>query len=178
VPHPFRFFLRKGWETTKARGIGFFGGRSNSPRQFVNAHSYRLPKIHGRLAQVGGDFDEGVAPGKVFARKAMLLRSEDQGDAASGRESWRENSGQIGERNHRLFRLAMGARTGAGHKRAVRHGLGKGTGLSRALQQFGRAYRGASLAPMRCVWRNDGQARETEVGQGARRRTDVERIAR
>ena len=51
--------------------------------QLVEANGDGLAQIHGGLAGIGGDFDEQVAEGKVFAGEAVLFRAEDEGDAAA-----------------------------------------------------------------------------------------------
>jgi hypothetical protein len=177
VPHPFRLFLRKGWETTNPAGVAPVATVCSSARKFVKANRRRLAEIHGRLARVGWDFDEGMAVGKILASKAMPFRSENQGNAASGREFWKESFRQIRQGNRRLLRLAMRSRTGTGHKRTIRNCFSKIARLLRVKKQFRRANRRSGFTPVRRVRSNHTEAREAEVGHGARHGTDVEGVA-
>ncbi len=58
------------------------GGLRGARSQLVEADGDGLAEVHGGLARVGGNFNEHVAAGKVFAGEAVFFRAEDQGDAA------------------------------------------------------------------------------------------------
>ena len=51
--------------------------------EFVEADRNGLAQVHRGLARVGRDFDEQMAIGQIFARKAMFFRAKDKGDAAA-----------------------------------------------------------------------------------------------
>ena len=77
-----------GWIDSIHRGFRFCARWTCAHRQFVKAHGGGLPQVHRRLARICWNFDEDVAPGEVFARQAVLFRSEDECDAfASPRDS-------------------------------------------------------------------------------------------
>jgi hypothetical protein len=137
-----------------------------------------VAQVHRGLAWIGGDFDEQMAESKVFAGESMLFRPEDQGDASATPGLVVHDLSQIGKRNDLLFGLAIGEGSSAHDQRAVGDGFGEARGLHRSFEQLRRTHGRACLAPMRSVGCNDGQARKAKVGHGARRRANVERVAR
>jgi len=65
------FGWKDGWGGEGARG------------EFVETDGGGLSEIHGGLAGIGGDFNEDVAPGEVFAGEAVFFRSEDESYSAT-----------------------------------------------------------------------------------------------
>lgn len=154
------------------------GGLRGARSQLVEADGDGLAEVHGGLARVGGNLNEHVAPGKIFAGEAVFFRAEDQGDGrAVGAPAFNEAS-EIGKRNHRLLGFAVGEGSGADDKGTVCNGLSEGACLYCVLEQVLCADRGQGFAPVGFVGRDDGELMETEVGHGTRGRADVERIAR
>ena len=145
--------------------------------EFVEADGDGLAEVHGGLAGVGGDGDEDVAPGEVFAGEAVLFRTEDEGDAAAPAEFAGDERGEVREGDDRLLGLAVGERAGAENESGGGEGLGQGGGFQGVGEQPGRAYGGTGFAPMGGVWGDDGEAQEAEVGHGAGDRPDVEGVA-
>jgi hypothetical protein len=98
-------------------------GWTGSYDQFVEADGYGLAEIHGWLAGVGGDFDEQVAPGKIFAGEAVFFRTEDEGYSAAASELLLDDGREIGELDYFLLGLAVGEGPGADDQRAVGYGV-------------------------------------------------------
>ena len=173
MPHPFQFPPRKGRDATKA-GVAPRG----CPCEFIEGHRHRLAEIHRRLARVGRDFDEHMAEGQIVAREAMLLGAEDQRYSAPAIKLGHEYRGHVWQGENWLLGLAVGERAGAGDECSFGYRFGEGFRALRILKQFRSAHGRACLAPVRVVGSNHGETGKTEVGHGARDRTDVERIAR
>jgi len=88
---------------------GSFGNDSGANGDFIEADCCGLPQIHGGLAGVGGNFDEMVAEGEVFAGEAVFLGAKDEGDP--GRrllEFVHDVRSQLIEPDHGLLWLAVG----------------------------------------------------------------------
>ena len=118
-------FQMNGW-----RGDGYgrrfliFGG-AGADGHLVKADGDGLAEVHRRLAWVGGNLDENVAEGEVFAGEAVLFRAEDEGDAAAAGKLPRHQRRQMGQSHHRLLRLAIGEGSSADDQGAMGDGLGK-----------------------------------------------------
>ena len=78
----------------------------------------------------------------------------------------------------RMLQFAMPDGGGADHQRAVGNGVGHALVLLGVGQHLRRADGGARLAKSDLVGIHHPQVEKAEVAHGARRRTDVERIAR
>jgi len=93
--------------------------------ELVEADSDGLAQVHRGLLRVGGDLDQDVAPGEVFARKSMFFRAEDHGHAAATGEFLTDQRGQFGELDDGLLGLAIGEGSGADDEGAVDDCLGQ-----------------------------------------------------
>jgi len=122
-----------------------------------------------------GNFDEMVAEGKIVACEAAFFRSEDESDAAGFSL---EDGCKQRERDDGLLGLAVGEGSGAEDEGAVGDGFLERLGCARGCEQLFGADGGFGFAPVGFVGSDDGEARETEVGHGARGRSYIERIAR
>ena len=172
-------FLAAGGGGLGWRGCSFEGdGRARG--EFIEADGDGLAQVHGRLGGVGGDLDQDVAVGEVFAGEAVFFRAEDEGYAAgdAGDAFAFDEGSEMGKGNYRLFGLAVGQGSGAGDESAMGHGFGESFCPFGVLQKAFCADSGFHLLPMRFPGGDDGETRETEVGQGAGCCADVERIAR
>lgn len=146
--------------------------------EFVKADGDRLAQIHRGLLGGGGDFDEQMAVRKVVTGKAVLLRAKDEGCAAAAGDFILEDGSKRAQGNRRLPRPAASERCRAGHETAIRYSFGKTGTLGRPFQHLGCANGGSGFAPMGCEGRNHGQARESKIGHGAGRGSNVKGIAR
>ena len=144
--------------------------------ELVEADGDRLAEIHGRLAGVGGDLDEQMAPGEVFAGEAVFFRTEDEGDA--GGAFLFDIGSEIRKGEDGLLGLAMSEGSGADDEGAVGDGLGQALCAAGLLEDIFRPDSRLRFAPVGLVGRNDGEIREAEVGHGAGGGADVEGIAR
>jgi hypothetical protein len=126
---------------------------------------------------VGGDLDQQLAPGEVFAGEAVFFRAEDEGNAgAVGAFTFEERS-EVGKGDDRLLGLAVGEGSGADDQGAVGHGFGQGLRAAGVLEELFSSDSRLRLAPVGLVGGNDGEVRKAEVGHGARGRAYVEGIA-
>jgi methylthioribulose-1-phosphate dehydratase len=146
-------------------------------REFIKADRDRLAKIHGGLPRVGRDRDEKVAIRQVIAGEPVLLRPEDESDAARRSKCLSCSRGKLRQGKNRLLGFAVFERPGARDQRALGNCFGKRSALARIQEQLRRADRRPCLPPVRRIRRNHSQPCEAEVGHGPRRRTDVERVA-
>jgi hypothetical protein len=146
--------------------------------QFVEADGDSLAEVHGRLAWVGGDGEDAVAKGEVVAGEAVLLRTEDEGDAgAVGAFTLQERS-EIRKRNDRLLRLAGFKRAGAEYEGCRGYGFSKRATHCCVLEEVLGADGRLGFAPVGLIWGHDREAVEAEVGHGACDGANVERVAR
>jgi hypothetical protein len=168
------------WLVGSAGGwFGLRGVRRGKARgQLIKADSDGLAEIHGGLAGVRGDLDQGVTEGEVFAHEAALFRSEDEGNAAAAVEFMLDDRSECGWRNGGLLGLAASKRGGAEDEGAMGDRLLQGFRACGSFEEFFRADGGAGFAPVGLVGCDNGEAGEAEVGHGARRGADVERVAR
>lgn len=146
--------------------------------QLVEADSDGLAQVHGGLVGVGGDLDEEVAVGEVFAGEAVFFPTEDKGNAACAGEFALDDGSEIGEGYDGLLGLAMGEGSGAKDEGAAGDGLCEVLRTFCLLEQFERPDGGFRFQPIGCEGGDDGEMREAEVGHGAGGRADVERVAR
>jgi hypothetical protein len=146
--------------------------------QFVEADSDCLAQVHGWLLGGGGDFDEQMAAGEVFAGEAALFRAEDQGDAAAAVDFTAEGGAKLGKRDDWLFGLAMGEGSSAGDEGAIGEGLGERSAFSSVFEDLWRADCRAGFAPVGRVGRGYSQTSEAEIGHGTGYSSDVEGVAR
>jgi len=146
--------------------------------QLIEADGDRLAEVHRRLQGAGGDGNQLVAPGEILAREAVFFRAEDEGDAACAGQLLCNDGSERGQGDDRLLGLAAVDRAGAEHERRCCDGLGKGRGEPRRGEQKLGVDGRAGGAPGGVVGVDDGQSREAEVGAGAGRGADVERVAR
>lgn len=158
-------------------GASFMLARADS--ELVEADGGGLTEVHGRLAGVGGDFNEVMAVGEVFAGEAVFLGAEDEGNLAGGMVEFGGDDGrELIEGDDGLLGFAVGECAGAKDEGAVADCFSEGGGFAGVGEEFGGADGGTGFAPVRLVGCDDGQMREAEVGHGAGDGADVEGIAR
>jgi hypothetical protein len=93
--------------------------------ELIEANGNGLAQVHRGLEGVGGDLDQDVAPGEVFAGKSMFFRAEDQGDAAAAGQFLGDQRSEFGKQDNPLLRLAPGEGSGADDQGAIGDSLGK-----------------------------------------------------
>src|ERR1035441_648695 len=86
----------------------FLCRRERSRSKFIKADGHGLAQVHGGLLAVRRNFDEQMAERQVFAGEAVLLRSKDDGDAASVCQFPLHEWTEIGKSNHGLPGFAVG----------------------------------------------------------------------
>ena len=113
----------RGW----AGHMGVFGGETGANGDLVEADSGGLAEVHGGLAGIGGDFDEVMAEGELFAGEAVFFGAEDEGYLARRViEFAGEERGELIELRDGLLRFAVGESAGAEDEGGVADGFGEG----------------------------------------------------
>jgi len=159
--------------------IGIFGGDAGASGDFIETNGSGLTEVHGGLAGGGGEFDEVMAEGEVFAGEAVLFRAEDEGDVVCRViEFAGDDGGELIEADDGLLGFAVGEGGGAEDEGAVANGSGESRGFAGVGEEFRSADGGAGFAPVGLIGCDDSEVGETEVGHGARDCADVEGIAR
>jgi hypothetical protein len=161
---------------------GWFGlrgfRRGEARGQLIKADSDGLAEVHGGLAGMRGNLNQGVTEREIGAREAALFSAEDEGDAAAAVQFFLDERSERGQRHDGLLWFAAGERGGAEDEGAMGDGLLQGFRACGSCEEFFRADGGAGFAPVGLVGCDNGEAGEAEVGHGARGRADVERVAR
>jgi len=105
--------------------IGIFSGQSGVDCEFVKADGGCLAEVHGGLLGVGGDFDEVVTVGEVFASEAVFLWAKDEGNGSGVFEFAGDDGCDFVEADDGLFGFAVSECTGAENKGGVANGFGE-----------------------------------------------------
>jgi predicted transcriptional regulator len=87
VPHPFRFFLRKGWESTNSELLT----QSEAAATLFRMEVQFTPEQEAKLAQIASV--EGIAPARLVQDAALRLIEDD----ARFREAVRKGISQADE---------------------------------------------------------------------------------
>jgi len=167
--------------------LGWFAGcihiRREISRDFIEADGDGLAEVHRRLRFAGVDDGDGVAPGEIVAGEAVFFRTEDEGNVVwflvgvlldQGFANFRSGFGEI---QNFLYRPAAVERAGAENQGAVSHGFGESFIDFGLAEQIGSADGRLGFHPVLSVGGDDAQMMKAEVGHGARRRADVQRVA-
>ena len=145
--------------------------------QFIKADCDRLAEVHGGLLGIGGDLKEQMAEGEVVAREAVFFRAKDKRYATASFKLIPDKRGEIGKRDHALFRLAIGQSPRAEDEGGGGDGVRAGRMLVSVFEEFRRADGGVGFAPVSLERSDDGEVRKAEVGHGPGHRADIERVA-
>jgi len=160
------------------RGTQFLCRARNARAELIKTDSDGLAEIHRRLLWIGRDYGEYVAVREIFQGQAAFLRAEDESDVAAAGKLFLDEGRQFRQRNHRLLGLSVVERGCADDERAIGYRVGQGLSVAGILEKVRGANGRFRLAPMGLVGSNHGEAPETEVGHGPRRRSYIEGIAR
>ena len=150
--------------------------RGGAARQFVEADSDGLPKVHRRLVNVGGNLHQHVAERQVVAGQAMFFRAKDQGDTAIVGQLPLEERTQAWKRDDRLLWLPIGECASSDNKSATCDRFCKRGIFGRVFEQLGRSDGRPRLTPMRRIGRGNSKVGKTKIRHGPCRCSDVERV--
>lgn len=151
------------------------GGELVAPDEFIERDGDGLPEVHGGVFRPRRNAHQPMAVAHRFVGQAIFLGTEEDGRTASVGEQMPSPSLQAMKR---LIRFAVIAARGANDQRAIGDGVGDGLEHTNRLHYHRGVDGRLRFAEGDVVGLHQAEIEEPEVTHGARRRTDIEWIAR